>query len=147
MWAAPTAEVSLPADTEKCLGCHSQAGGAKSITPTVHPPVALQNVELNAVPASLPLFDQQGKPDANGQITCRTCHIPHGRTFDSNPLEQLGAELPIRELTARRPMIRPYAAPNLCSTCHGLDGLRLYLYYHDPLKRRPKTQLLSGAEP
>jgi hypothetical protein len=65
MWAAPTADASLPADNEKCLGCHSKTSGVKSITPTVHPPVALQNIELNAVDASLPLFNQQGKPDPN----------------------------------------------------------------------------------
>jgi hypothetical protein len=40
------------------------------------------------------------------------------------------------------PMVRPYVAPNVCSSCHGFDGLRRYLYFHDPQLRvaEPATQ-------
>ncbi len=47
------------------------------------------------------------------------------------------AELP--RLRAAKPMLRPYAAPNLCSGCHGFDGLRRYLYFHDPRRRAAPT--------
>jgi len=40
-----------------------------------------------------------------------------------------------RELRARRWHMRPFVTPNVCTTCHGADALRRFMYFHDPVRR------------
>ena len=90
-----------------------------------HPETAMKKItEATTQPTEL-----QAKLAAIDQITCSTCHIPHGR------------ELPAKEqaVKARRaaakPMLRPDVDRQICATCHGIDATRVYLYFHDPKKR------------
>jgi predicted CXXCH cytochrome family protein len=136
MWAAPPGPASVSLVARRCLGCHSNQGGAPPVTPAVHPAVALRNVNPPNSPGFLPLVDPDGKPDPlAGQILCETCHLPHGR--------ETRQFVPAIEPTTRpgpgghelNSIVRPYITPNLCGTCHGVDGLRRFLYFHHPFKR------------
>jgi predicted CXXCH cytochrome family protein len=126
MWAAPLGPANVAQASPECTGCHSPSGGGPVITPTLHPGVPMRNVTAQGTPGYLPLSEGAG-----GQINCRTCHLPHGSPPSTAPAESFSVE----QLRGRRPMLRPFAAPNLCTTCHGFDGMRRFLYYHDPSKR------------
>jgi hypothetical protein len=84
----------------------------------------------------MPLADKQGQIGESGRITCQTCHLAHGRTWEDDSSDHDPDQFNPDWLRAVKPMIRPYTAPNLCSSCHGLDGLRRFLYYHVPSMRR-----------
>jgi hypothetical protein len=43
--------------------------------------------------------------------------------------------LTARELRARKWHLRSFAAENVCTTCHGFDALRRFMYFHDPQRR------------
>jgi hypothetical protein len=85
-------------------------------------------------PDYLPLFNDQGEIDPSGQIACRTCHLTHGRHDPlAVPLGLVGMET--LELRARKWHIRAFGASNVCTSCHGTDALRRYMYFHDPQRR------------
>ena len=73
----------------------------------------------------LPLIGAEGAPGPAGTIGCMTCHMPHGR-YPTGPAADPAT------LRAQRLLVRPYVAPNLCSACHGFDGLSRFLRFHDP---------------
>jgi predicted CXXCH cytochrome family protein len=133
MWAAPIADQQYPQTMRKCLGCHGPAGSAKQVNVTYHPPVAMNNTRSPSSSGYMPLADEQGRFGSQGEITCQTCHLPHGRELQET---KSGAErVSSSELQSLKPMIRAYQPPNLCSSCHGFAGLQLYLYYHKPQER------------
>ncbi|MCG3128593.1 MAG: hypothetical protein CHACPFDD_03482 [Phycisphaerae bacterium] len=108
-----------------CIGCHRPNGPAPSVPIASHP--ALDMRTIDALPVTLPLYDEFGHQSDVGRITCRTCHLPHG-----------GACAPAADpvvRSAQRAMLRPFTPPNTCTTCHGADGLRRFLYFHDPQRR------------
>ncbi len=117
----------IDTDDVYCTGCHRQGGSAAKPAASSHPLVAAYDPYALAGPGSLPLFDEAGKPASVGVITCRTCHQPHGREapqeFDPPPPRLAALQL------------RTFEAPNVCTTCHGSDGLRRFLYFHDPVRR------------
>jgi predicted CXXCH cytochrome family protein len=135
MWFAPTGDPKLPADLRQCLGCHSASGGAKQVNVVTHPAIPMQNIVEPSDPGYMPLADEKGTLGSGGRVTCRTCHLPHGRSFDNNKKAGEKETTPVR-LRAKKPMIRRYADNSLCVNCHGAEGLHLYLYYHYPEKRR-----------
>jgi hypothetical protein len=95
----------------------------------------MANISQPGTPGWTPLYDANGNPGPTGSIACGTCHLPHG------PLDAPGrptglTSAPAEELRGLRIMVRPYVAPNLCSSCHGFDGLIRYLYFHKPALRR-----------
>lgn len=142
MWAAPSGPASHSPDVRRCTGCHDRGGTASAVNGFDHPPVALRNVNPPGAPGFLPLVDERGVHDANGHISCLTCHLPHGRELLTNqPQEAISTRADQYWLRAVMPMIRPYLTPNLCSTCHGYDGLRRFLYYHDPRKRQGSLRI------
>jgi len=143
-WAGP---LGSPGPAIRCTGCHA-AGSAIGPPHVVHhPAVPMANTVPPDDPRFMPLADDIGRLGRAGRVTCQTCHLPHGR--DDLP-EAVLAPLPAVDTAASadarggihralraavQPMIRPYVAPNLCSNCHGADGLRRYLYYHLPARR------------
>ena len=137
MWAAPPGPAEYPQDMGRCLGCHGKGGPAPLVHVTIHPTVPMRNVVEIQSPAFLPLVSEKGELGAEGRITCETCHLPHGRP----PSRGLPAVDPSNttesESRALSSMLRPYVAPNLCSGCHGFEGLRNFLFYHFPQKRGP----------
>lgn len=123
----------LPPGAERCLVCHQEGGGGPVVRLVRHPAILAWNPGDPADPGFLPLVDAGGRPAAAGQIGCLTCHEPHGRPPETLPAAAAGADpVAIRQMM---PMIRAYRPPNLCSTCHGADGLVRFLYYHYPERR------------
>ncbi len=112
-----------------CTGCHRPGGVAPVPLVAWHPQVAMQDPLAGSPRDRLALFDEAGRPAARGRITCRTCHKPHGRKLPAGVLATDGQEL------RRWSMLRAFEPPNLCTSCHGADGLRRFLYFHDPARR------------
>ncbi|MBW7904535.1 MAG: hypothetical protein LC135_07955 [Phycisphaerae bacterium] len=111
-----------------CLGCHSRQGRASVPAIATHPAVPM--LALGDDDHVLPLFDRSGGADAQGRIACRTCHLPHGR-------EPPAGVDPHAAGPNLRLQLRAFSPPNTCTTCHGADALRRYLYFHDPERRGP----------
>jgi len=131
LWAAPLEPQGATPSERLCLGCHSAQGGAKSPTVIQHPATAMQKLAA----ATTQPTELQKKMALIREITCSTCHLPHGREMDLP--ETLPATRPIARtmLSAIKPMLRPDVDRNLCATCHGIDATRVYLYFHNPKKR------------
>jgi cytochrome c553 len=134
MWSGPLGPDGYPQDMRYCLGCHGPDGPATKVHAIVHPTVPMRNTAEAPSPRFLPLIDGQGHLGHQGRMTCQTCHLPHGRapSRDLSTIESAATE---SERQAMATMLRPYVAPNLCSGCHGFEGLRRFLYYHYPEKR------------
>lgn len=137
LWAGPRAAGDVPPGTERCLGCHGPGGRANQVKAFDHPAVFLQNLAAEEMPGFLPLVAPGGERGARGRIFCVTCHLPHGRAPEGGFPEVDPASVAVERLRLMGPMLRPYVAPNLCGTCHGYDGLRRFLYFHDRDKLRP----------
>lgn len=112
-----------------CVGCHRDGGVSYAPLIASHPDIPLSGDTANG--PSMPLFDENGQVAAVGKITCRTCHLPHGRTTDLDAAK-LATDEERRQMQLQ---MRVFVAPNICTGCHGDDGLRRYLYFHDPARR------------
>lgn len=124
----------LPQDVQRCVACHRADGGARAVKIIEHfgP---LQNVIEPGLPGFMPLVDDEGRIGRSGRIGCITCHSPHGRPpGPAFPAVDPG-KITIEQLQAMMPMVAQYSPPNLCSSCHGFDGLLRYLYWHNPQRR------------
>lgn len=136
MWIAPRG-TSPFAGNNVCTGCHSAAGGMHDIAFKPHPALTLSNVVHASHPGYMPLVDAHGQSGHSGTIGCVTCHVPHGRAEGGGFVTPDWQATPEPLIHATKSMLRPYAAPNLCSSCHGPDGLRLFLYYHSTARSVP----------
>ncbi len=127
LWTRPVTrgagDRAHPADAI-CESCHFAGGTAAPPPVATHPRVVM--LDPTAPQSSLPIFDEQGRQAALGFIACRTCHQPHGK----KPPEESYVQVRRAQLH-----LRAYEAPNVCSTCHRADGLRRFLYFHDPQRR------------
>lgn len=117
-----------------CAACHRADGPAKPPVIAGHPRIVMRAIASLPVGESLPLYDENGRASSDGRIACATCHLPHGQTMSGNEADRLAAGSR-QQRRAARLLLRPFNAPNLCTTCHGADGLRRFLYFHDPLRR------------
>lgn len=127
---APVDGLLSVADTH-CAGCHGESGVAPRPAIATHPDVVFLNV-FGAQSVGLPLYGPAGQPAPDGHMTCRTCHAPHGRELQAgDAVERLLPQLPVTRLQ----LLRAFSMPNICTTCHGADALRRYLYFHDPARR------------
>ena len=129
LWVAPVGGQSGPGN-EQCTGCHSSSGGQHDVNFRPHPALQLTNVVPTDESGYMPLIDSSGKSGATGTIGCVTCHVPHGRAGGGGFSPPDLRVTPEPMVHAMKSMLRPYAAPNLCSSCHGPDGLRLFLHFH-----------------
>lgn len=121
-----------------CLACHHPNSPAPMREVASHPEVLMMNIIDPQSPSYMPLFNIAGKVDQQGQISCRTCHVSHGRLDLLRQLQELGT-VSDEDQHAINAQVRAYIAPNLCSSCHGADGRRLFLYFHDPERRADPT--------
>lgn len=144
MWAAPLGPADQPLAARQCLGCHSESGGATQVRFVEHPPVVMVNPVAAGKPGYMPLVDDDGRLADSGQLTCQSCHTPHGRTFGDAPCTQ-PTDASAVQLRAGGVMNRGYQTPNLCSSCHGQEGRLLYLYWHYP-EKRPRAGGMSPRE-
>ncbi|MEK6643067.1 MAG: cytochrome c3 family protein [Planctomycetota bacterium] len=117
-----------------CANCHNEAGPGALPFIASHPVVAMFNSVEPDANGYLPLYDSLGRIDPKGALTCRTCHTPLGHLPDSKLDPKAGGASPAKA-KAMRLMLRPFTAPNVCTTCHGTDALRRFLYFHDPQRR------------
>lgn len=131
MWTGPLGPKDDPEDVRRCMGCHGPGGTGGAVRAREHPPVVLRQVSAPDSPGLLPLIDHRGQIVEMGRISCLTCHLPHGRESSHAALTAQTVEADLNLLRAAKPMLRGYIAPNLCSSCHGFEGLRRFLYFHD----------------
>jgi len=119
-----------------CLACHHTGGPAPLREVYTHPPVVLPNPIERDAPGYLPLFNEAGHVDPAGGITCRTCHLAHGWVPPGKDPAAEIAGLSPEEQRARRFSLRPFTTPNMCTTCHGIEGRWRYLFFHNPDRRK-----------
>lgn len=139
---------SLPG-AQSCLTCHRADGMTGRGIRAVHPQIFMTSAAYTSDDQSLPLIDEQGRLGSRGYLTCQTCHMPHGNLMphDAEVLRALDPSGAV--LRASRPMLRAYRAPNLCTQCHGFDGLERFLRFHrfhdDALPAVPARQMGAAA--
>ncbi len=118
----------------RCQGCHAVGGQAPLPTIATHPEAEFFNPTAPDAPGFLPLFNEAGEVDPRGRISCRTCHLSHGRATPA-PVPEGVQAISARELRARQWHLRTLGVGNVCATCHGTDALRRFMYFHDPTRR------------
>ena len=110
---------------KRCLTCHGQSGTAAKPAAPKHQPVPaglVTDIGLKSV-----------HEDAKGTttLTCVICHTPHGYTFRAAVAEPAK---PTDRQYATKPLLRSGVARDFCASCHGYEGLRRFLYYHQRSK-------------
>ena len=128
----PAGEVSVTDDY--CVTCHRTGGPVAPPPIASHPDVLMFNPTQPDAPGFFPLFDGDGQVSPSGTIACRTCHLTHGREVPATVPAEIG-DVAGRELRARKWHIRTFRPASVCTTCHGVDALRRFMYYHDPQRR------------
>lgn len=140
LWAARKNPNGATPSEQLCLGCHSPAGGAKVPSVVRHPETALKKLtEATTQPTEL-----QKKLAAIDQITCSTCHLPHGRDIAAPTAPETTQPVATAHRSAIKPMLRPDVDREICATCHGFDSTRVYLYFHNPKKRDSIKRLMGN---
>ena len=124
----------IPVIEHYCRTCHREGGPVAPPAIATHPDVQMFNPETPGSPGYLPLFNERGQEDPQGRISCTTCHLTHGRATAALVPAVLGPLVP-REMRARAWHIRTFTAMNVCTTCHGFDALRRFMYFHDAARR------------
>lgn len=117
-----------------CDACHRADGPVPPPTIATHPVVEMFNPFLPDQEGYMPLYNDDGNIDPAGRIACQTCHLTHGRS-EPLPIPAAVQGASSRELRARAWHVRSFGASNVCTTCHGFDALRRFIYFHDPQRR------------
>lgn len=117
-----------------CVACHRVGGPVAPPAIATHPRADMYNPDDPNAPGFLPLFDERGAVDPKGTHACRTCHLTHGRSTPL-PLSPNFSQAAPREVRARAWHLRTFSGTNVCTTCHGFDALRRFMYFHDPARR------------
>jgi hypothetical protein len=117
-----------------CLVCHHSGGPAPVRDIATHPSVAFVNLTSPNDPGYMPLFNDHGRVDPKGQITCRTCHLSHGQKGLLETAANNRTLSPDEQRSARM-QLRPFVAPNLCTQCHGDTARLKFLFFHNVAQR------------
>jgi predicted CXXCH cytochrome family protein len=136
----PEDAVGLPVPGSMvCESCHRNDGVAPIPGAASHPAGFMFNTIKPNEPGYMPLFAENGLVDEYGQVTCRTCHLAHGRGDLLEAAAASGNGPPVYDSrrAAAKMQLRSFTTPNLCTQCHGNDARRRYLFFHDPVKRKP----------
>jgi predicted CXXCH cytochrome family protein len=124
----------MPGDGALCMVCHRPEGAAPVPAVAAHPSVPIHNTIAPEAPGYLPLFDAAGHVSADGQVTCRTCHLSHGR-LDLLELAESNTTMSDQDRRAMRLNVRSFVAPNICTQCHGHEARLRFLIFHDTAER------------
>lgn len=124
----------VPVSDLHCRACHRTEGPVAPPSIATHPDADMYNPDQPGDEGYLPLFNARGEVYAAGTIGCRTCHLTHGRKTAA-PVPSGMTNMATRELRARQWHVRTFSATNVCTTCHGFDGVRRYMYFHDAARR------------
>jgi len=73
-------------------------------------------------------------------FSCSTCHLQHGREIEGLGNLAVSADRD-KVIRAARPMVRDEISQTVCTTCHGADARRVFLYFHQPERRAVVKQL------
>jgi predicted CXXCH cytochrome family protein len=130
----PDRDPNTSAADHYCRSCHRTGGPVAPPATYGHPQADMFNADDPNKPGYLPLFNAAGEVDPQGKIACRTCHLTHGRSTPAAIPANL-ANLPPREMRARAWHIRSFSPDCVCSTCHGVDAIRRFMYFHDASRR------------
>jgi len=127
-----------------CVDCHNEDGLAKKslIQGYSHP---MQNSPAEkGLSTTLPLFDQNGKPNENGVIACHTCHNPH--RWD--PLKSAAENQSQDRGTAQNSFLRLANSPesSLCENCHA-EQTFVQKTDHDLIVSAPDSKNMIGQTP
>ena len=122
-----------------CNSCHSQNGAAASKVPVIssHPDTLFISIweRSKGEPQPFPFFDTKtGRLSAVGNISCPSCHDVHH--WEPNPI-QVRVQTNI-EGDATTSFLRPHVPDRVCRQCHGLDGLFVFKFFHNPEIRSKK---------
>lgn len=123
-----------------CLSCHRENGPAPFQRLASHPPRRLASVGRESDIGHLPLFNAAGHEDPQGEVTCRTCHVSHGRLDLLKAIAENPDWTPAQQ-EAMRAQLRPFLEPNTCTACHDSAQARLlFLRFHDARVRNQMNQ-------
>ncbi len=117
-------------DCVPCLACHHPDGSAPIREVTGHPQLDVPNIIAPDAAGYLPLFDATGHVNVEGEVTCRTCHLSHGR-LDLLQLAEANEHLSEQKRHAMKLNLPAFVAPNICTDCHGPEGRLLFLIFHN----------------
>ncbi|MEK7207064.1 MAG: cytochrome c3 family protein [Pseudomonadota bacterium] len=129
------------AATQECASCHAagRPAAAKAPAETQHPPQALVWASavrarfFSGVSMDLPVFDDKGRSEQRGAITCLTCHDPHRwdpRAAHEGPGKNTEGDV-------RTSFLRTSNSEHfVCADCHGKDALFRYKYFHGKTSRK-----------
>lgn len=125
-------------EDQLCLNCHQKDGVAnkKVINHFGHPS---KDMILQSDKDVMPLLDSHEKVQEFGAIACITCHDPHAwKPLEKNNLKVTRAKVMLStnkenvEGTMLNSFLRHKAVKGtFCVSCHGLEALPKYKYYHD----------------
>jgi predicted CXXCH cytochrome family protein len=122
-----------------CNSCHSKNGAASAKVPVIssHPDTLFVSVweSSKGEAQPFPFFDKKtGRISAVGNISCPSCHDVHHWGANTT---QVGVGK-IIEGNALTSFLRPHVPDRVCRQCHGLDGLFVFKYFHNPKIRSKK---------
>ena len=123
-----------------CNSCHSHNGAAAAKVPAIssHPDTLFVSVweSSKGEAQPFPFFDiKTGKVSAVGNISCPSCHDVHHWAANST---HAGVKKNI-EGDVMTSFLRPHVPDRVCRQCHGLDGLFVFKYFHNPKIRSKKS--------
>jgi predicted CXXCH cytochrome family protein len=137
LWAGKLDDSAATPNEQRCLGCHDNQTAKRPNIPE-HPAVVFDILKLTNRPVHT-----DGYLPTERSIPCSTCHLAHGQT--TTPAQSVG-DGTVTYRRAEKIMLRSQVPAELCSTCHGPDAARVFLYYHHPEQRRdPQTQQSPNA--
>lgn len=154
LWNRPLSSSRKDFMARTCYSCHSVegAGKEKQVAVGSHPeryyfgynqPYRIVQHYVNEIAYEYPLFDREGHQTPLGEISCPTCHDPHvwyPEQVEPGP----GANI---EGTPVNSFLRKNVRRGLCYTCHGIQTLFLYRYFHVEEERRAMIGPYSPSNP
>lgn len=136
LWSAGIDQSGTNPAEQRCLGCHGANGSATRLASWKHPATVFGKAPP---PTSQPSPSRLASLPPVNEMTCITCHLPHGQTLDQMPLTPAS---PTEVRAGWKLMLRPNTDQKLCAPCHGLDAPRMFLYFHNPRLREATQKML-----